>query len=69
MEVACGVMYMPDDRQYLNGTSYVNNGPNPYYWEFPGGQLEDGETLEECLHREWTEELNLQISIDRLLKI
>jgi 8-oxo-dGTP diphosphatase len=42
-------------------------GPNPNYWEFPGGQLEPNETLEECLRREWAEELNLHISIDRFL--
>ena len=43
------------------------NGPNPNYWEFPGGQLESNETIEECLRREWVEELNLHISIDRFL--
>ena len=65
MHVAFGIMYMPDDTILMGLRS--KNGPNPYYWEFPGGQLEDGETLEECLHREWMEELNLQISIDRFL--
>ena len=65
IQVACGIMYDNDGKILMGLRS--TRGPNPNYWEFPGGQLEEGETLEECLHREWMEELNLHISIDRLL--
>lgn len=32
-------------------------------WEFPGGKLEEGESVEECIVREIKEELNLDIAV------
>lgn len=36
-------------------------------FEFPGGKLESDETLEQVLAREMREELDMSISVDRLL--
>ena len=38
-----------------------------YHWEFPGGKLEDNETLEECLKREIREELGITIGVGHLI--
>lgn len=61
-KVACGVMLTEDNNVLLGQRN--SHGDNPGYWEFPGGKCEEGETIEECLCREWKEELNLNITIE-----
>lgn len=39
-------------------------------WEFPGGKIEPGETVEDCIQREIREELAIEITVgDRLIVI
>jgi 8-oxo-dGTP diphosphatase len=59
-EVAVGVLVQPDGRYLLA----QRPGGKPYegYWEFPGGKLEPGETVEAALKRELHEELGIVVT-------
>ena len=49
--------------QVLIARRKIDKSPESGKWEFPGGKLEFGESLHECLMREIREELNLQIEV------
>ena len=59
VDVAVGVLIDPDGRFLL--TSRPEGKVYAGYWEFPGGKLEAGESVDEALRRELTEELGVTI--------
>jgi 8-oxo-dGTP diphosphatase len=65
-DVAVGVLLLPDDSFLL--TSRPAGKVYTGYWEFPGGKLEAGETVEKALRRELHEELGITIGAAELWK-
>ena len=59
VEVAVGVLIQPDGQFLL--TSRPPGKVYAGYWEFPGGKLEAGESVEEALRRELQEEIGITI--------
>lgn len=60
VQVAVGVLMQSDGRFLL--TSRPFSKVYAGYWEFPGGKLEAGESVEQALARELEEELGIRIS-------
>jgi 8-oxo-dGTP diphosphatase len=65
-EVAVGVLLKADGSFLL--TSRPAGKVYEGYWEFPGGKLESGETVEQALRRELIEELGITIGPVELWK-
>ena len=59
VDVAVGVLVDRDGRFLL--TSRPEGKVYAGYWEFPGGKLEAGETVEAALRRELHEEIGIEI--------
>ena len=63
IEVVAAVI-LHEDRIFATQRGY---GEWKDWWEFPGGKIEQGETLEEALKREIREELSAEINVDEFL--
>ena len=67
VDVAVGVLIDPAGRFLL--TSRPEGKVYAGHWEFPGGKLETGETVEAALRRELHEELGITIAAAHAWKI
>lgn len=63
IEVVCGALVKDGKVLIARRISDVSNG----WYEFPGGKVEQGETPEEALRREWQEECGIQLDSVKLL--
>lgn len=66
VDVAVGVLIRPDGRFLL--TSRPEGKVYAGYWEFPGGKVEPGESIEAALRRELHEELGITIGTSEAWK-
>ena len=67
VDVAVGVLMRPDGDVLLG--QRPDGKPYAGYWEFPGGKLEAGETVEAALRRELHEELGITIAGAEVWKV
>jgi hypothetical protein len=61
-EVHCVAACVRGDGRVLIAKRPTTKSRYPGYWEFGCGQLEPGETFEECLRRSYREDFNAQLS-------
>ena len=67
-EVAVGVLLREADGALLI-TSRPTGKPYAGFWEFPGGKIEAGESVEQALRRELIEELGVTIGAAQIWKV
>jgi len=66
-EVAVGILIRGDGALLLS--TRPEGKPYAGYWEFPGGKIEAGETVEQALRRELHEELGITIGAAAVWKV
>ncbi|PZD94463.1 8-oxo-dGTP diphosphatase MutT [Paenibacillus sambharensis] len=62
-----GAAVIEDERGYILIARRKQGKPEEGLWEFPGGKLEEGETVQSCIKRELLEEMNLDVEPGELL--
>ena len=62
----CGICVQQGSILLVNHSGMNESGE---FWSPPGGGLQFGETIEDCLKREFLEETNTVISVGKFLKI
>ena len=65
IEVVAAVIFDEQGRIFATQRGY---GEWKDWWEFPGGKIEAGETLQQALKREIHEELDAEIEVGELLR-
>lgn len=60
IRVVCGII---EQNGLILATQRSGKMSLPLKWEFPGGKLEPGETLQQCLLRELQEELGVTVRV------
>jgi 8-oxo-dGTP diphosphatase len=58
-----GVAVIWNDEKQILIDRRLPQGAMGGLWEFPGGKIEVGETIEECIKREIAEELGIEIAV------
>lgn len=58
-----GVAVIWNDKQQILIDRRLPEGVMGGLWEFPGGKVEAGESIEECIQREIQEELGIEIAV------
>jgi 8-oxo-dGTP diphosphatase len=62
-----GVAVIWNDEKQILIDRRLPQGTMANLWEFPGGKIEPGETIEECIEREILEELGIKIEVGKHL--
>lgn len=62
-----GVAVIWNDQEQILIDRRLPQGAMGGLWEFPGGKIEVGETIEECIEREIFEELGIKIAVEEHL--